>query len=193
MASRLVAGTDPTVNWCSGGVSVQFAHPFLGGSLLGHARSKDRNQDVRVGGVVDSGEFTRVLRLASNGNGEAVDRLFVALYDELRAMARNKFKNERPDQTLQATALVHEAYVRLVDQRGAQWKNKAHFFAVAARVMRQILVDHARRRHAKKRLGGKRRVALEEALTVSMNDSSADLVALDAALTRLQEEQPEKA
>lgn len=142
---------------------------------------------------MDSGEFTRVLQLASNGDGDAVDRLFVTLYDELRSMARQKLAKERSDHTLQATALVHEAYVRLVDQHGVQWKNRAHFFAVAARVMRQILVDHARRRSAKKRAGDKQRVSLNEALTVSVGNPSPDLIALDAALTRLQETEPEKA
>jgi RNA polymerase sigma factor (TIGR02999 family) len=106
------------------------------------------------------------------------------VYDELRRMAGRYMRRQRPDHTLQTTALIHEAYLRLVDQKQARWQNRAHFFGVAARAMRQILVDYARARHAAKREGGKRTVSIEEAAIVP-REPTAELVALDDALQSL--------
>ncbi len=149
---------------------------------------------VREGSAgLNSNDFTQELQRATTGNGHAVDRVFVGLYDELRATARRQLLNERRDHTLQPTALVHEAYARLVQADAQNWNNKAHFLAIAARVMRQILVDHARRRGSKKRRGARPHVPLDEALAHSKEQVDLDLVALDVALTRLHEEQPERA
>jgi len=142
---------------------------------------------------LDAADFTRVLQVATTGDGRAIDRVFEALYDELRAMARRKLLNERRDHTLQPTALVHEAYARLVRSDVQDWHNKAHFLAIAARVMRQILVDYARRRGSKKRRGAHPHVPLDEDLAHPTRNITLDLVALDVALSRLHEEQPEKA
>jgi RNA polymerase sigma factor (TIGR02999 family) len=106
------------------------------------------------------------------------------IYDELRRQAQRYLQRERPDHTLQATALVHEAYLRLVDQKKVQWQNRAHFFGVAAQVMRRLLVDHARQQHAAKRGGVVPKLALDEALQVA-DARAADVVALDEALTAL--------
>lgn len=109
-------------------------------------------------------DTTRILLeiRTQDGEKEACGRLFTALYDELRALAGRLMRRERQDHTLRPTALVHEAYVRLIDQSQVDWQNRAHFFGVAARAMRQILVDHARERAAQKRGGGLTRVTLDE-------------------------------
>ena len=117
-----------------------------------------------------------------DGNGEALDELMPVVYAELRHLASRYLHGERPNHTLQATALVNEAYLRLVDQRHVQWQNRAHFFGIAARIMRHILVDHARKCQAAKRGGGKTRVSFDEALGATRD---VDLVALDEALQRL--------
>ena len=105
------------------------------------------------------------------------------VYEELRKLARSYLQNERPDHTLQATALVHEAYIRLVDWENVSWQNRAHFFAVAAQIMRQILVDYARRKKSQKRDGGQK-LALAEAISFSA-PRGLDLIALDEALESL--------
>ena len=127
---------------------------------------------------------TRLLTDLSNGNGSAVDQLLPLVYDELRAIAANYFSRQPADHTLQPTALVHEVFLRLVDPACVQIKDRAHFFALAAKAMRQILVDHARRKHAAKRGGAMHEMPLEE---VAAPDSMlpVDLVALDEALLRL--------
>jgi RNA polymerase sigma factor (TIGR02999 family) len=113
-----------------------------------------------------------------------VDELLPLVYDELRRIAHRQLRAERPDHTLSTTALVHEAYVKLVDQTRARWTDRAHFFAVASRAMRRILVDYARQGQAAKRGGGVRPVTLDDA--ASMTEDRADtLVAIDEALTRL--------
>jgi RNA polymerase sigma factor (TIGR02999 family) len=106
------------------------------------------------------------------------------VYAELRRLAHRRLAGERPDHTLQTTALVNEAYLRLVDQSSLQWQNRAHFFAVAARIMRHILVDYARARHNAKRGGGVMKVTLDDAAEVSI-ERAAEMVALDDALTAL--------
>lgn len=129
-------------------------------------------------------EITRILQELSQGNREAQEQLMPLVYDELRRLASAYMRRERPDHTLQATALVHEAYLRLVDQTQIDWRGRAHFFSIAARLMRQILVDHARERNAKKRGGGMTKLALDDAVSFPA-ESEIDLVALDDALKTL--------
>jgi RNA polymerase sigma-70 factor (ECF subfamily) len=129
------------------------------------------------------GEVSTLLRAWSDGDQSALDRLTPIVYDGLRRLARRYMRRERPGHSLQTTALVNEAYMRLVDYERMQWQDRAHFFAVAAQVMRRILVEHARR-HNLKRGGGLQHVSLEEAAVVG-GDRPADLVALDDAMNAL--------
>jgi RNA polymerase sigma-70 factor, ECF subfamily len=129
------------------------------------------------------GEISGLLRAWGDGDRGALDQLTPIVYDELRRLASHYMRGERPGHSLQATALVNEAYVRLVDYKGMQWQNRAHFFAVSAQLMRRILVDHARR-HNMKRGGGVQHVSLDETAIVG-GDRAADLVALDDALDAL--------
>jgi RNA polymerase sigma factor (TIGR02999 family) len=122
----------------------------------------------------------------SNGDRGALDRLMPLVYEELRGIARRHLSLEDGPQTLQSTALVHEAYLRLIDQSRVQWRNRAHFFAVAARLIRRILLDHARRRHAEKRGGGSHRLTLGEGIA-SPARQDVDILALDQALDGLAE------
>ncbi len=126
-------------------------------------------------------EVTQVLVDWSKGDQNAPDRLMPLVYEELRKLARNYLQRERSDHTLQATGLVHEAYLRLVDQSSMTWQNRAHFFAVAAQVMRRILVDHARAHRAEKRGGEREKIEFDEALAPS-GEKAVDLIALDDAL-----------
>ena len=138
-------------------------------------------------------EVTRILSAIEQGDPHAADHLLPLVYDELRRLAAQKLAQEKPGQTLQATALVHEAYLRLVDvEKVQQWNSRGHFFAAAAEAMRRILVDGARRKQSLKGGGRQRRVRLEEA--ISLNEQPAeDLLALDEALDRLAQEDPVKA
>ena len=137
-------------------------------------------------GAPEREDVTRLLIDWSNGDPIALDQLMPMVYAELRSLASRYLRRERIDHTLQPTALVNEAYLRLVDQRSVHWQNRAHFFGVAAQMMRRILVDHAKGHHRAKRGGGARKVSLEEAIGVT--DERADgLVALDEALTLLAE------
>jgi len=129
------------------------------------------------------GEVSLLLQAWSDGDRGALDRLTPIVNDELRRLARRYMKRERPGHSLQATALVNEAYLRLVDYKGMQWQNRAHFFAVSAQLMRRILVEHARR-HNLKRGGGVPHVSLDEA-TVVGGGRPEDLVALDDAMDAL--------
>jgi len=129
-------------------------------------------------------EITELLQAWSDGNQEALDKLVPLVYAELHRLARHYMSNERPDRTLQTTELVNEAYLRLVDWKNARWQNRAHFFAVAAQMMRRILVDFARSRHYLKRGGQARRVSFSEAVVVSL-ERGEDLIALDDALQSL--------
>ena len=137
-----------------------------------------------------SGEISGLLQRWSGGDHSALDKLTPIVYDELRRLARRYMKHERPGHSLQATALVNEAYTRLVDYKRMQWQNRAHFFAVSAQLMRRILVEHARR-HNLKRGGGLPHASLEEAAVVGL-DRSADLVALDDAMNALARLDPRK-
>ncbi len=130
------------------------------------------------------GDVTRLLVAWSNGNQEAVDQLMPLVYDELHRLAEKHMRQERADHTLQPTALVHEAYVRLVGQKRVAWKNRAQFFAIAAHLMRRILVDYARSRRYAKRQGSERKISLDEASLPSQGRTS-DLIALDDALKGL--------
>ena len=130
------------------------------------------------------GEITELLRNWRCGDRAAMDKLLPIVYDELRRLAAGFFRRERPNHTLQATALVHEAYLRLVDQSRVGWENRAHFFGSAAHLMRQILVDHARSHNAAKRGGGEIKVSLAEDMALA-GPRELDLIALDAALDEL--------
>lgn len=131
-------------------------------------------------------ELTRLLEAVSEGNRSAVDQLLPIVYHELRALAQRRLSAERSDHTLQATALVHEAYMKLIDQREVQWQNRAHFFGVAALAMRRILVNHAKAKGRVKRGGGGARVELTEAAAITA-EPDLDIVALDEAMKRLAE------
>ncbi|HKQ72383.1 MAG TPA: sigma-70 family RNA polymerase sigma factor [Blastocatellia bacterium] len=131
-----------------------------------------------------SHEITQLLLAWSNGDREAFDRLFPLVYAELRRLAKSYMRKERAGHTLQTTALIHEAYMRLIDAGRVEWRNRAHFFGVAACAMRQILVTMARERGCQKRGGGARQVSLDEAMTIGAG-LDEDLVALDEALGAL--------
>lgn len=121
----------------------------------------------------------------SSGDQAAAARILPLVYDELRLLAANYMRRERrPDHTLQPTALVHEAYLRLVDQSRVDWKNRAHFFAIAAEMMRRILVDHARKHHAQKRGGYETLISLDDAISFAQ-DTEINVVAVDEALLEL--------
>jgi RNA polymerase sigma factor (TIGR02999 family) len=130
-------------------------------------------------------EITALLDEWSRGNSQALDQLLPLVYQELRGIAKRQLRREREGHTLQPTALVHEAYLRLVDQRRVDWRSRAHFFGVAAQVMRRILVDDARRHHAAKRGDGIQRVSIDEALGAPGPDDIS-VLALDEALGRLE-------
>ena len=127
---------------------------------------------------------TRLLRAWSDGDDAALKELMPLVHDELRHLAHLHMRRERPNHTLQTTAVVNEAYLRLVGQQGADWRSRAHFFAASAQAMRRILVDHARQKHSRKRGGETRFVTLDEAALVSP-ECAAELVALDQALEGL--------
>ena len=130
--------------------------------------------------------ITELLVGYGRGDKEALDKLMPIVYDELRRQAARYLRREQPGHTMQTTALIHEAYVRLVDQRNVQWQNRAHFFGIAAQMMRRILVDHARTKKRAKRGGSDVKVSLADA-TIPVKEQDLDVVALDEALTRLAE------
>ena len=141
-------------------------------------------ESIDKGGPVAGVGVTALLIDWNHGDRGALDRLMPLVYEELRAVARRRLSQEEPGITLQSTGLVHEAYLRLVDQNRVQWKGRAHFFAVAAQLIRRILVDHARRRRAAKRDG--LRLSLDEAIAAP-GHRELDLEALDDALNELAE------
>ncbi len=126
-----------------------------------------------------------------NGNQQALEELLPLIYSELRHLAHNFLYRERPGHTLQTTALVHEAYLKLIDQRDAHWQNRAHFFAIAAQAMRRILIDSARKHAAVKRGRGGEKISLDEAAGISL-EPDTNLLALDEALTALAEIDPQQ-
>jgi len=137
-------------------------------------------------------DVTRLLNEVAAGQTSATQELFEAVYAQLRSLARQRMARERPDHTLQATALVHEAYMRLVGERDVHWNGRGHFFAAAAEAMRRILVEQARRKSSARRGGGRQRVKLQDAL-IAVNDEATDILALSEALDRLDREDPGKA
>ena len=136
-------------------------------------------------------EVTQLLKQWSDGEKAALDSLTPVVYDELRRLAANYLHRERPDHTLQPTAVVHEAYMRLVDQQSVRWQNRAHFFGIAAQMIRRILVDHARGVRAAKRGGGVAALSLDEALGVS-EKRDLEVEALDDALRTLSQIDPQQ-
>src|SRR5579864_2154499 len=143
---------------------------------------------------VSEQQITLLLREFAGGDKHALDLLVPALYPELRRLARGYFRNERSGHTLDPTAVVHEAYARLVKQDHPDFRSRAHFLGVAAQVMRQVLIDHARTRNAGKRGGGAAKASLDEALAVSSDQSSDTIaIAIDDALHELERKDPVKA
>ena len=136
-------------------------------------------------------DVTQILRDWSDGDDDAPARLMPLVYEELRRLARDYLRRERGDHTLQATALVHEAYLRMVDEKNVTWQNRAHFYGIAARLMRRILVDHARAHNAAKRGGLAQKFALDEARDLPA-PGATDLVALDGALENFAKTYPRK-
>lgn len=128
--------------------------------------------------------ITHLLKEWSEGDRQALDELTPLVYEELRQQAARYLRKERPNHSLQATALINEAFLRLIDVKDVQWQNRAHFFAIAANLMRRILVDHARRRDAEKRGGSQVCLTLDEGLAWA-NEPDVDLLAIDEALDRL--------
>jgi RNA polymerase sigma factor (TIGR02999 family) len=137
-------------------------------------------------------DVTRILAAIEEGDSRAVDRLLPAVYDELRRLAAQKLGREKPGQTLQATALVHEAYLRLVGSERQNWRGRTHFFAAAAEAMRRILVDNARRKRRLRHGGNRHRAAFDEAL-MAVEGPAENIVVLDEALAKLAIEDPAKA
>jgi RNA polymerase sigma factor (TIGR02999 family) len=140
----------------------------------------------------DKSEITELLQAWRGGDEHALDRLAPLVYDDLRAVARRSMSRERPDLTIQATALVNEVFLRLAEGAKVDWKDRSHFFAVAAKVMRRILTDAARARHREKRGGGAEPESLEEA-GVAAGQVDRSLIALDDALNALSQSEPRKA
>jgi RNA polymerase sigma factor (TIGR02999 family) len=130
------------------------------------------------------GELTQLLESLRDGDRGALDRAFVIVYRELRRLAQGQLRKEHPGHTLAATALVHEAYLKLVGNPAVQWGGRSHFFSIASRAMRQVLVDHARRRHAHKRGGEQHRTTLDDRHVADQMDPE-ELLALDSAMDRL--------
>jgi RNA polymerase sigma factor (TIGR02999 family) len=148
----------------------------------------------------DSATLTQLLKRWNEGDRAAVERALPQVYGELRRIAARELRRERPDHTLAATEIVHEAYLRLARQPGLEWPSRNHFFAFAAHLMRRILVDHARHRNRARRGGGERHLPLDEIANVAnianiadLTFASPDLIALDEALTRLAALDPRKA
>ncbi|WP_040353058.1 sigma-70 family RNA polymerase sigma factor [Blastopirellula marina] len=134
-----------------------------------------------------------LLAALSRGESGAAEKLLPLVYSELKGIAGRQMQRERADHTLQPTALVHEAYLKLIDQSRVQWQGRTHFCAIAANIMRRILVDHARGRNAAKRGAGAQKIAIDENLTPDAPSREVDLVALDDALERLAELNPRHA
>jgi RNA polymerase sigma factor (TIGR02999 family) len=139
-----------------------------------------------------AGDVTQLLERWSNGDRAALEQLMPLVYDELRRVAQRYMLRERPDHTLQSTALVHEAYLRMVDQTNVRWQSRAHFFGVAAQSIRHLLVDHARGHNAAKRGAGAVKLSLDEAIGVPERNE-VDLLALDQSLEGLSAIDPQQA
>jgi RNA polymerase sigma factor (TIGR02999 family) len=140
-----------------------------------------------------SSRVTQLLEKLQPGDHQTADQLFAEVYTELRARAAGYLRRERKNHTLRPTELVHEAYLKLVDQTRVYWRGQVHFLAIAAQAMRRILVDHARRRAAAKRGGNRHRIALDDNLVIELNRDDVDLLALEDALTKLAKLDPRQA
>lgn len=140
----------------------------------------------------DSNDVTQLLKAWSAGDQNALGDLMPVVYSEIRKLAQSYLRRERSDHTLQATALVNEAYLKLIDQRAVHWNNRAHFFGIAAQIMRRILIDHARMKKADKRGSGMVPVVFDEALEVAA-ETNLDLIRLDEALQALEKLDPRQA
>lgn len=173
------------IRFCSGATASNWGMV----ARLVYTPAKVDVEGFRPSPMSDTHEVTLLLAEWAKGNQKALDDLTPLVYRELRQLAAGYLRKERQGHTLQPTALVHEAYVRLVDQTNPTWQSRSHFFGVAARLMRQILVDHARRKHAGKRAGIK--VPLDEAVSFQ-KERSRDLVALDSGLAELEKIDPRK-
>jgi RNA polymerase sigma factor (TIGR02999 family) len=139
-----------------------------------------------------SPNVTELLHAWNSGNTDVADALLPLIYDELHRRAAAYMRRERRNHTLQPTALVHEAYLKLIGQRNADWNDRQHFFAIASQVMRRILVDHARTRNRQKRGGSQEDLPLEEALLAGVEEANIDLLALDEAMARLAKFDPQQ-
>jgi RNA polymerase sigma factor (TIGR02999 family) len=135
--------------------------------------------------VPETPEITLLLREWSEGKAEALDELLPFVYNELHKQASRYLRNERQGHTLQTTALIHEAYLKLINVRSVDWQGRTHFFAIASQVMRRVLVDYAKSKHRVKRGGNNIRLSLSEAVLVAQDEKGVDLMALDEALDRL--------
>jgi RNA polymerase sigma factor (TIGR02999 family) len=166
-------------------VSPSIRSPSNHGSIVDRDPGRDEGQ---ASAEPPGGEsLTELLAHASGGNADAFNRLFPLVYEELRLLARSRLRAERDGHTLNTTALVHEAYLKLIDQTRVQWQNRAHFFAIASRAMHRILINYAHMRNAGKRGAGAAHVPLEE-VGIEMTDAQVDeLIGLDQALGRLRE------
>ncbi len=157
-------------------------------------QSAIRNPQSAIGTEVGMSDVTRILNAIERGDAKATDDLLPLVYEELRALAAQKLSHERPGHTLQATALVHEAYLRLVGDETCTWENRGHFFAAAAEAMRRILIEHARRRKTHKRGGDQQQVDLSELVLSDENGKVIDeILVLDEALKKLESKDKLKA
>ncbi|MFC1652462.1 sigma-70 family RNA polymerase sigma factor [Planctomycetota bacterium] len=135
-------------------------------------------------------DVTQILNAIDRGDAQATDELLPLVYEELRLLAAQKLSHEKPGQTLQATALVHEAYLRLVGNDSPSWNGRAHFFVAAAEAMRRILIDNARRKQAQKHGGGQKRLVLDD-IEIATRTTPEEIVTLDEALAKLSEADPQ--
>jgi RNA polymerase sigma factor (TIGR02999 family) len=143
--------------------------------------------------VASPHQISCLLKAWSDGSRNALDELLPLVYDELRRQAHRFLRRERRNHTLQTTALIHEAYLNLIDQNSVSWQNRKHFFAISANLMRQILVNYAIARHRKKRGGAAEDLQLDESILIVSENRDLDLLALDEALTRLAERDRQQA
>src|SRR5215510_8788267 len=164
---------------------------WAGGQCYNPGVSIHANQVQNRMATLPDKEITGLLHNWGNGDGSALDQLIPLVYEELRRMAHQYMRRERPGNTLQTSALINEAYIRLVDYKRMHWRDRAHFFAVAAQAMRRILIERARSRRRDKRGGAAQRVSLDEAADL-VAERAAGLIALDAALTQLSAIAPRK-
>ena len=144
-------------------------------------------------GMNQTHQITQMLREWSDGNREVLEDLMPLVYDELHRQAARFLSRERRDHTLQATALIHETYIKLIDQREVNWQSRTHFFAIAASLMRRILVDYARRKQSEKRGGDALKLPLDEAALAVGKERGVDLMVLDEALVRLEKNDEQQA